>query len=170
MKNAVIHPENEPPKKLEEKPSAKPQKSFDPKKAVNFKAIWKKHDDEEKRNLPKKIITIVVALLIPIAMLFFILSEKDRTKIYTYNTFVMEKRIDEGAKQPYKVTVITIMNEYPPETFECTINIKILPLWVAFNENQNFKITAESDYKYEPKMICSLINESMVVEILEQLK
>ena len=169
MKNAIVQKDDEPPKKLEEQSPAKPAKQFNPKKAVNFKARWKKQDAEEKRNLPKKIIAIIVAILIP-TVLFFILSEKDRTKTYTYNTFVLEKRIEEGNKQPYKVTVITIMNELPPESFECTINTKILPLWVAFKENQNFKISAESDYKYEPKMICSLINESMVVDILEQLK
>lgn len=170
MKNAIVQKDDEPPKKLEEH-SAKPEKPFDPKKAVNFRARWKKHDDEEKRSLPKKIATIFLTLLIPIGLVFFILAQKDRTKTYTYNTFVMEKRVDDTSpKQPYKVTVITIMNELPPEQFECTINTKILPLWVAFKENQNFKITAESDYKYDPKMICSLINESIVVEILEQLK
>ena len=98
---------------------------------------------------------------------FLLVGCEDRDNLYMYDATVVSKDYDKSSSEPLKVTFRVSLNGHEKTTVTCRIKNVLKPMWNGLSVGKVVKITKTSSFDYSPEMVCGLINDAKVADVLK---
>ncbi len=87
--------------------------------------------------------------------------------LYMYDATVTSKEYEQGSSEPLKIAFNVALNGHEKMNVTCRVKNALRPMWDGLHVGKVVKITKTSTFDYSPEMICGLLNDAKVADVLK---